>query len=341
MGDAGKPRLNCARAAVAAAIALAIAIALGFVIGTVSSSSSTTSTVAAPALLTAPPAAPARVTAQKRACPSTTTVEPKGAPEPPASPDCTATLSPEQLKGAIIPPPSIVDGSTGDPPNGQYPPSALAPATGCSRGLAKDAAAAWNHVAVVVHDHTGYWLQSNGDASCYRTLAQQVELRNYWCGQGNCSNAAVPSTSNHGWGLAVDAPPQTVADIHRYAGGLFGQGYGSCSDAPWEGWHVKYCGGYSGPDPGPYGKRPAPPFVTLQRGDHGPRVRTLSTRLALLRRPTPAHPAYIAWKRRSSHYSKAIAFGVRRLQRDCNLGADGVYGQHTDRCLVKRWKARG
>lgn len=299
-----------------------------------------TNTVRSPALLTAPADADARVEAQKDACPDTTAkVQPESQPEAPASPSCTATLSPEQLRGAVTPPPSVVDPSvpSKDPPNGQFPSSALAPATGCSHGLAKDAAAAWNHVAVIIHQHTGYWIQSNGDASCYRTFAQQVELRNQWCAQGNCGNAAVPGTSNHGWGLAVDAPPQTVAYIHQYAGGLFGQGYGSCSDAPWESWHIKYCGGYSGPDPGPYGKKAKPRFNTLQRGDHGKRVKTLSSKLAVLRRLTPKHPHYISWKRRSSHYNKVIVYGVRRLQRDCHLGADGVYGPHTNDCLNHRW----
>lgn len=317
----------------AAAIALA---AVSFVLGTVSSSRSTT-TVASPHVLTAPPDAGAVVEAQRQACPSTTTVEPKGAPEAPPSPDCTATLAPEQLRGAITPPPSIVHAGPGDPPNGRYPSSALSPATGCSRGLAKSAAAAWNHVAVVVHDHTGYWLQSNGDASCYRTFAQQVELRAYWCNQGNCSNAAVPGTSNHGWGLAIDAPPQTVAYVHRYAGGLFGQGYGSCSDAPWEGWHVKYCGGYSGPDPGPYGKRAKPPFHVIRRGVKGDAVKTLTSRLALLSAPG-ARDHFMRWSNRGKVCGKPCAAGIRRFQRAAHVGADGVYGPNTNAKLRARWR---
>jgi hypothetical protein len=319
-----------------AALALVIAVGLGFLIG---HGSKSTTTVASPHVLVAPPDSPPRVEAQKRACPDTERVEPASEPEAPALPECVATLAPEQLRGAITPPPYIVGSAPADPPNGQYPASALSSATGCSRGLATNAAAAWNHVAVVVHDHTGYWLQSNGDASCYRTYGQQVELRNYWCGQGNCANAAVPGTSNHGWGLAVDAPPQTVAYIHRYASGLFGQGYGSCSDAPWEGWHIKYCGGWSGKDPGPYGHA-VHHFNALERGDSGDRVKTLSTRLALLRRTTSRHPHYIAWKRRTSHYDRTVAYGVRRLQRDCDLVDDGVYGAHTNRCMAHRWAAR-
>jgi hypothetical protein len=39
---------------------------------------------------------------------------------------------------------------------------------------------------------------------CYRDYAGQVYERNYWCKLKLCANAAVPGTSNHGWGKAVD-----------------------------------------------------------------------------------------------------------------------------------------
>lgn len=224
--------------------------------------------------------------------------------------------------------------------NGNLPSSALSAATGCSTGLANSAAAAWNHVAVVVHNATGYWLQSNGSASCYRTYAQQVSLRNYWCGLGNCANAAVPGTSNHGWGLAVDAPPATVTYIHRYSNGLFGQGYGSCSDAPWESWHVKYCGGYSGSNPGPYGSGGGGhthTFQTLKLGSKGPRVGKLSTHLALLSNLHDKARHYLAWDKRSKVYTRSVKHAVRRLQHDGHLGTDGIYGPHTAKYQANRW----
>ena len=40
--------------------------------------------------------------------------------------------------------------------------------------------------------------------SCYRDYAGQVATRASWCGRGACQFAAVPGTSNHGWGKAVD-----------------------------------------------------------------------------------------------------------------------------------------
>lgn len=48
-----------------------------------------------------------------------------------------------------------------------------------------------------------------GSKSSYRTYEQQVELYNaYLNGTGNL--AAVPGTSNHGWGLAVDVATQQM-----------------------------------------------------------------------------------------------------------------------------------
>jgi hypothetical protein len=49
-------------------------------------------------------------------------------------------------------------------------------------------------------------------ADCYRDYAGQVYWRNWWCNVGKCGNAAVPGTSNHGWGKAID--------IHDLSGGL-------------------------------------------------------------------------------------------------------------------------
>jgi hypothetical protein len=40
--------------------------------------------------------------------------------------------------------------------------------------------------------------------SCYRSYEMQEWWRNFWCFFGNCDLAAVPGTSVHGWGRAVD-----------------------------------------------------------------------------------------------------------------------------------------
>jgi D-alanyl-D-alanine carboxypeptidase len=136
------------------------------------------------------------------------------------------------------------------PENGKLPPSALAPIA--AGQLEKHAAAAWNAMNVEARAN-GLELRPTGSMSSYRTYAQQVYLYNlYRSGRGNL--AAVPGTSNHGWGLAVDlATTQMRAMLDR-----IGRKYGwakEWSDAQSEWWHIKYRSGvWSGPDPGPDGK---------------------------------------------------------------------------------------
>lgn len=50
-----------------------------------------------------------------------------------------------------------------------------------------------------------------GLGSCYRDLAGQVAAREYWCGLGQCEMAAVPGTSQHGWGKAIDFSEKGVS----------------------------------------------------------------------------------------------------------------------------------
>ena len=47
--------------------------------------------------------------------------------------------------------------------------------------------------------------------SCYRSYDGQVWWRNFYCFFGNCAMAAVPGTSVHGWGRAVDFEYQSKA----------------------------------------------------------------------------------------------------------------------------------
>jgi hypothetical protein len=44
--------------------------------------------------------------------------------------------------------------------------------------------------------------------SCYRTYEMQVWWRDYYCFFGQCGFAAVPGTSIHGWGRAIDFEDQ-------------------------------------------------------------------------------------------------------------------------------------
>lgn len=83
--------------------------------------------------------------------------------------------------------------------NGQLPPDLLAtPVAGCTvyGPSAGDLAAM---IAEARAAGTGL-----SASSCYRDYDGQVAAREYWCGQGACQMAAVPGTSNHGWGKAID-----------------------------------------------------------------------------------------------------------------------------------------
>ena len=111
-------------------------------------------------------------------------------------------------------------------------------------------------------------------ADCYRDYAGQVYWRTWWCNVGKCGNAAVPGTSNHGWGKAID--------FHDLSGGLPTNGAAyrwlkaNAGRFGWnnpiltnEAWHWEWVGdggtmgGYTGP-PGPV-HLPADPGHDQQR----------------------------------------------------------------------------
>ena len=54
--------------------------------------------------------------------------------------------------------------------------------------------------------------------SCYRSFEMQQWWRDYYCYFGQCGFAAVPGTSIHGWGRAIDFQDQ-FGEVHvRFAG---------------------------------------------------------------------------------------------------------------------------
>jgi hypothetical protein len=128
-----------------------------------------------------------------------------------------------------------------------------------------------NALAIVALKDHGIHMVSNGSDSDYRPFAEQVRLRNYWCSLGNCANAAIPGTSNHGWGTARDMPLICAAICDRPEYDHFGWGK-RFSDAPWEGWHRHYGGIYHGDDPGG-GGTPRDPTPLLHQGMHGGAVK--------------------------------------------------------------------
>ena len=117
----------------------------------------------------------------------------------------------------------------------------------------------------------GVHIGCNGPDSMYRPYAEQVRLRNQWCAQGACQNAAVPGTSNHGWGTAVDMPLYVAAICDSPDFDEFGWNK-RYSDAPWESWHRHYGGTYHGGDPGGGGGH-RDPTPLLHQGSKGGAVK--------------------------------------------------------------------
>lgn len=135
--------------------------------------------------------------------------------------------------------------------NGQLPPSDLAPIAQGQLAKANHCAAAWNAMNVEARS-LGVELIPTGSKSSYRTYSQQQELyQDYLNGTG--ALAAVPGTSNHGWGVAVDVATQEMRSMIDRIGKKYGWDKDT-SDAPSEWWHLKHLAGvWSGSDPGPTG----------------------------------------------------------------------------------------
>jgi len=90
----------------------------------------------------------------------------------------------------------VTNGAWGGYANGLIPASALCPLSASGQLLRCDATSAWNAMAAAYDAATGDQLCITDS---YRPLSVQRKLR-----AEKPSLAAVPGTSNHGWGLAVD-----------------------------------------------------------------------------------------------------------------------------------------
>ncbi len=192
--------------------------------------------------------------------------------------------------------------------------------------LAKDTSRRWNAMAAEILKKEGVRIGCNGPDSMYRPVARQEYWRNYWCARGNCGNAATPGNSNHGLGLAIDNNFRSL--IAKY-GGPYGFRW-ECSDAPWESWHLKDCGGgsYDGPDPGP-DYADGPQYPTLKRGDDGGAVKRMQDRLRV-------HNLGITRPEVDGDLGKATEQAVREFQTVHGLKVDGVVGEQTWKKLRRR-----
>ncbi|MGY1652744.1 NlpC/P60 family protein [Geodermatophilus sp. SYSU D01119] len=148
--------------------------------------------------------------------------------------ECGNTVYPPSFDGAR---------SWGGYPNGLIPPSALCPIGVGSHALRCDAAAAWRAMSAA-------YAAAFGRPVCitdsYRTYASQVRLYGE-----KPALAAVPGTSNHGWGLAVDlcggidtfGTPQyawMVANAGRF--GWLHPTWADPGNGREEPWHWEYAG---------------------------------------------------------------------------------------------------
>jgi LysM repeat protein len=104
--------------------------------------------------------------------------------------------------------------------------------------LASNAAANWNAMRQASLSSYGIDLYPDGPLSAYRSYAQQLYLYNlYLSGQGGL--AAVPGTSSHEYGIAVDLADPSMRTVIDEIGGNYGW---AKTEAPDEWWHINYVG---------------------------------------------------------------------------------------------------
>lgn len=127
--------------------------------------------------------------------------------------------------------------------NGELRPSQLSPIPGGR--LSHGAAVAWLDMRAYILAQGGPAIGGDnlGPDSTYRSYGRQIYWRNYWCKKGKCGNAALPGTSNHGWGNAVDEPNADAQNWIRKVGHLFGWSHAEGGGIG-EPWHFTYIGGY-------------------------------------------------------------------------------------------------
>jgi peptidoglycan hydrolase-like protein with peptidoglycan-binding domain len=194
--------------------------------------------------------------------------------------------------------------------NGRLPSAALGKIH--NGRLRRDAARAWNAMNMESRGRFGVTLRPTGSMSSYRTYAQQVYLRNlYLSGRGNL--AAVPGTSNHGEGLAVDLATLRMRQIVDEIGAKYGWSK-RWSDAPREWWHIKWRSGVWNKK-APYGPR------ILTKGSRGRDVLKLKSLM------------YGKGLRNFDRFTPIFGDGVKaaliRYQKKHGMTPDGVAGPKT------------
>lgn len=206
--------------------------------------------------------------------------------------------------------------------NGRLTPRELAPIHHPKLGLflaAAEAAASWNTMRLFLLQRYGARgeIYPEGPLGAYRDFAGQVRCKELYG-----SNAAVPGTSNHGLGHAVDVADHSMAGLVDRHGGLFGWHHW---DAKWEWWHREYDGGFDRPDPGLDRRNPV-----LRKGSGGvgqaPFVQRLQRRLSAVGQEELTV---------DGDFGRQTDAAVRAFQRSRRLGVNGVVESKTWLALGK------
>lgn len=236
-----------------------------------------------------------------------------------------------------------VEGDFGSPAlysNGRIPAALLCgiPGYGVQR-LRCDAGRSWNAMHKAVKQLYGVLIAPCAGACSYRDLAGQYRVRAQACARGRCYMAAVPGTSNHGLGVAVDLGDGGRGSM-RAALDRIGARFGwakRCSDASWEPWHVKYNPACTGATFRPGSTHRAACkgarirgkcYPTLRKGHargHRPAVRLVQRILDRQCIPTPNH----------GKFTRRTRSSVKRFQRSAHVRANGVVTPRTWRKLLR------
>lgn len=207
--------------------------------------------------------------------------------------------------------------------NGKLPKSALAPITKAVNGeqayLRKDAAAAFNAMNEESERRFGVTLRSSTARTAYRTYAEQVYFKNLER-SGKGSLAAIPGTSNHGLGLAIDLATEEMRRIVDKIGEKYGFAK-KWSDAQSEWWHIKWReGDYDAVKDSPAN------FKALKRGQTGPSI-------VKLKKLMYARGLRQFGSRYNPFFNQKTEDAIKRFQKKHKLTADGVVGAKTWKLL--------
>lgn len=207
--------------------------------------------------------------------------------------------------------------------NGRIPASALMRIPGNGR-LLRAAAIAYTAMYLrAKRDGVSLVIIEGAIRRTYRELAAQIAARRMWCNLGKCGNAAIPGTSNHGWGITVDLMSLLQrAWIDRH-GAFYGWAK-KWSDAPWEWWHMKWRAGVW------HGHLHTGPRVLRKGSRRGKDVAHLKRLLHRIPQKRKPHRRY--WRARwkiNGVYGLRARRAVRLFQRDHGMKVDGIVGPKT------------